>query len=246
MNIILPILIIAGITLLVMWQKRLWFFSNKKDGSGFRGGTIEERVLGITNRTRGARGTYFRIEDGANGSPKSLEAYERGMADCFRRAGCLGYTRQISHSDYIVAILKSIENDSQGMPAYRLPAGQYAGTEYDKGGYILVAGQLVFLGTPHGNVIAIPDHELEGQMEHGAAVAGYEVEHVLHGWNNAERFEETKTHGAGNGHPTIPECLGVKSVQRSADSVQIEAMFLEDYQGSAVDLATINLNARSQ
>lgn len=232
MDYLAPILIIGGLVIFILWQKKLWFFSNKTK-SGFAADTVEDRVLSITTKIRGPLGTNFWIESGAVGSLESLDAYERGMTDCFRRAGCIGYTRLLNHSDYIIAILKSTENDSQGFPCYRLPAGQYAGTEWDKGGYILVAGQMVFLGTPYGNIIAIPDHILPEHMEHAATVAGFEAEHPLHGYNNGEEFERTKTHGGGFGHPTIPPCPGESLA--SMNLIPVEKMFLADYTGRSAD-----------
>lgn len=170
-----------------------------------------KRVLEISADERNLRigplGTRFWVEDGATLPGAVINAIESGLTDAFERAGCVGYPRQRSHADHNVAILRSHENDSQGFPAYRLPAGPYTGTEFDKGGYILVAGEMVAAGNPYGNWIAIPEHT-SFQTEHARTIADYETEHVLLAWNDGDEFERTKIHGQGTGHPIIPSCPG--------------------------------------
>ncbi len=155
----------------------------------------------------GPRGTRILVEPGAEISPAIIDAIEDGLADAFRRAACRGYRHQLDHRDHNVAVLVSTENDSLGFPAYRLPCAQYCGTEYDKGGYILVAGEMISVGNPHGNWIAIPEHPAH-QSEHAKLISDFETEHPVLAWNHGEEFERTKTHSGGEGHPVIPDCPG--------------------------------------
>lgn len=169
------------------------------------------RVLEIAadpeNMRTGKLGTRFWVEPGAALTEAVMDAMERGLTNTFRRAGCVGYGRQLNHAEHNIAILRSLENDSQGYPAYRLPAGPYTGTEFDKGGYILVAGETVAVGNPYGNWIAIPEHR-PSQIGHAELIADFETEHVILAWNDGDEFERTKIHGQGTGHPIIPPCPG--------------------------------------
>ena len=94
------------------------------------------------------------------------------------------------------------EPDSDGNPCYRLPVGEYKDTEFDKGGYILVAGQVISVGQD-ANIIALPEHR--DRFAHLELVAGYEAEHVELAWFDGDEYERTKYHGSGVGHPIIPE-----------------------------------------
>ena len=177
------------------------------------------RVLTVAgdagNLRIGPLGTRFWIEPGARLPVEVMGAMEQGLTNAFERAGCVGYQRQRSHADYNIAILRSLENDSQGYPAYRLPAGPYTGTEFDKGGYILVAGEMASVGEPYGNWIAIPEHTTL-QLGHAETIADYEAEHILLAWNDGDEFERTKIHGQGTGHPAIPPCPGEYRVMQFA------------------------------
>lgn len=168
--------------------------------------SIEDRVFGITNKTTDISGMQVWLENGANVTGTDLTAIELGFNRTFEKARCRAYQRALSLSDYIVAIVKG-EPDSDGNPCYRIPAGVYAGTVYDKGGYILVAGQMLTVGEPYGNIIVIPEHNGQN-LDHLALVAEFEAEHVVLAYNDPDEFERTKVHGDGTGHPIIPNCPG--------------------------------------
>lgn len=168
--------------------------------------SIEKRVWAITRRDATPRGCILLLEDGVTASADAKIAIDVGLAKAFEKARCAGYTRTLNHADYQFALLKSTERTADGYPAYRLPVGQYIGTEFDKGGFVLVSGQMVFLGQPYGNVIAAAEHV--DSFDHLRNVAEFEAEHVILGWNDGEKFERTLTHGDGNGHPIIADCDG--------------------------------------
>lgn len=168
------------------------------------------QVFDITQKQDSARGVQIWVQKGAVYNSQDEAAIEAGLTRTFDNARCLlkpggqPYDRALNHADYIVAILKATDVDSRGNPSYRVPCNQYCGTEYDKGGYILVAGQVVAVGQPYGNIIALPDSNSNfAYMEDGAA---YEAEHIVFAWNDINRYEQTKTHGAGTGHPLMSGC----------------------------------------
>ena len=167
-------------------------------------GSTFERVAAIKDQVRSPRGVTVKFEKGVTVSADEMAAIDAGLQDTFDRSPCHGYLRALNHNEYTVAILNSQDRDSLGNPAYRLPCAQYCGTEYDKGGYILVAGEMVALGSPYGNIIALPDHN--DRYENERLAASFEAEHIVLGWNDGDKFEATKTHGQGQGHPIIENC----------------------------------------
>lgn len=202
-------LIFIGVLLLL---GSLGFRGCGKDSVTVRIKPVENQVWEIKLKSASPRGVQVWAQDGTTITAEDLDAIERGFEKTFIKSRCRGYKSQLHHSDYIVAILKAADTDSDGNPAYRLPAGPYAGTIYDKGGYILVAGQMVFVGQPYGNVIAIPDHSFN--FDHMARVAEYEAEHVILAWNDPDEFERTKIH-IGNSHPIIPNCPDTPVAEKS-------------------------------
>lgn len=176
----------------------LFLYLRKRKTSG-----IWDRVFAIKNKSN--RGFTLWLEDGC--AEPDAEAIKAGMTRTFVKSACRGYDRPFNFSDYIIAIVRS-EPSTDGTPCYRIPAGQYAGSEYDKGGYILVAGQCLTIGEPYGNIIVIPDHK--GQFtEHLSLVAEFECEHIVLANCDPDEYERTKTHGNGQGHPIIPNCDGL-------------------------------------
>ena len=184
------------IALIALGLVTFWLYWRKRKTSD-----IWKRVFAIKTKTRD--GCELWLEDGV--AHPDVQAIHRGMEYTFAKARCKGYTQALNISDYIVAIVKSVLSPS-GVPCYKIPAGVYAGTEWDMGVYILVAGQMLTVGQPYGNIIVIPDHK--GQMaESLETVVGYEVEHIVLCWNDGDEYERTKVH-IGSGHPIIPDCDG--------------------------------------
>lgn len=166
--------------------------------------SIQCRVASVSNRsTVTANGLNIWIEDGATVTPESVQAIEAGMTKAINKSICKGYGREggraLRLNDYTVAVLRATEFDSQGNPAYRWACGSYCGSEYDKGGYILVAGQMVAAGVPYGNIFAIP--ESRGKYDYTANGSEYELEHIILAWYDGALFEASKIHGGGIGHP---------------------------------------------
>lgn len=165
--------------------------------------STSERVQKLKPGFRTALGVEVRLESGATCDLQSQEAIEVGLTKAFAKARCAGYTRALLHSNYIFAVLKSYDLDSTGMPALREPDGDYDGTIYDKGDYILAAGRMYSAGDK-GNIIIVPEHTFG--YGHLQLTAEYEAEHVILAWNDGDEYERTKFHTEATSHPIIPEC----------------------------------------
>jgi len=162
---------------------------------------IIDRMWKITDIRTAPSGLTLMVEDGAGVNAQEIAAIEAGLTECFARARTHNYDRPLNLSDYKVAIIGDCERSPEaGIWSFRVDAGPYAGTEWDMGGYVLAAGQVLTIGTPHGNIIAIPEHQ-GTDLEELAQVAGYEAEHIILAHCDWPKFEATQVHGAGTGHP---------------------------------------------
>lgn len=134
-------------------------------------------------------------------SRQMMEAIDTGLTELFAVARKNGYSRNLRYSDYTIFIGKADRQaDSAGKysPDIAVGAAQYAGTVYDKGGYIYAAG-MVLSYRPSAFVIA--DH----QRDYGRVsdVVRFEGEHIILYFNDRARYEQTKDHSKGGGHPIL-------------------------------------------
>ncbi|MEO7674803.1 MAG: hypothetical protein ABIU09_12100 [Pyrinomonadaceae bacterium] len=130
-----------------------------------------------------------------------ISAIDQGLTDLFAVARRNRYNRRLSYSDYTVFIAKADRNkDTQGKysPDVAVGAGQYAGTDYDQGGYIYAAGMVVSFN-PAAFVIA--DHKKD--FNRVSDVVRYEGEHLVLYHNDRRRYNETADHSNGGGHPIL-------------------------------------------
>lgn len=192
MNIYITLSIIALIVFVV-----LYVVLRKK-----RRSSIEARVLAITDRRATASGMRVWVENGATVNALEITAIESGLARCFEKARLRGYDRPLNLSDYIVAIVGDCERSPESQIwSYKIPAtGDYKGSEWDLGGYMLIAGQVIAIGEPFGNIIALPEHQ-GTDLEQLAEVTMYEAEHIILCFSSPDEYEATRVHGAGRGHP---------------------------------------------
>ena len=105
-----------------------------------------ERISGdrFTVALRTPRGA--RIYAVSRPNAAMLNAIDRGLTDLFAAARRNGYSRLLNYSDYTVFIAKPDRQknaDGNYSPDLAVGAGQYAGTDYDKGGYIYAAGMVI-------------------------------------------------------------------------------------------------------
>jgi hypothetical protein len=194
--VILIVIGIAGAALFFLFTR---FLSDKKKRNVYA--DIERRVFEIDDKRVAATGLNIWVEDIAAVTADEIRAIEQGLLNCFEKAEKAGYTMPLSLKEYSVAIVGDcMRAPESGIWCYKLPAGAYAGTEWDLGGYILAAGQVVSTTPPHGNVIVLPDHK-GGDLEQLSTIAMYEAEHIILYHSDREKFEQTQTHGVGTGHP---------------------------------------------
>jgi len=134
-------------------------------------------------------------------SPETLHSIDQGFTDLFDVARRHGYQRRLSFRDYVVFIARADRTkDSAGQysPDIAVPAGQYAGSDYDKGGYIYAAG-MVLAYNPSAFVFA----EHERDFSRIANVVRYEGEHIVLYYNDRALYEKTADHSRGGSHPIL-------------------------------------------
>jgi hypothetical protein len=130
-----------------------------------------------------------------------VAAIDQGFTDLFAIARKNGYGKRLNYQDYSVFIARPDRLKSaagQYSPDIAIAAAQYAGTEYDKGGYIYAAGIVVALN-PCTFLIAEHTKDFNRVSE----VVRYEGEHLVLYHNDRRRYQETADHSKGGGHPIL-------------------------------------------
>ena len=134
-------------------------------------------------------------------STAMLAAIDKGLADLFAVARKNGYSRWLNYSNYTVFIARA-DRTKDGAGAYSpdiaVGAAQYAGSEYDQGGYIYAAGMVISFD-PGAFVIAEHSRDLNRVSD----VVRYEGEHIVLYHNDRRRFQQTADHSRGGGHPIL-------------------------------------------
>lgn len=150
----------------------------------------------MTRTSRGVR-VFARIAP----RPEVLRAIDDGFTELFQIARRHGYTRRLNYSDYTVFIGRADRmKDSQGnySPDVAVPAGQYAGSGYDQGGFIYAAGMVL---TFNPSAFLIAEHDRNWQRI--SNVVRYEGEHLIFYYNDRALFDKTADHSKGGGHPIL-------------------------------------------
>jgi hypothetical protein len=134
-------------------------------------------------------------------SDEMLNAIDKGLDDLFAIARKHNYRLRLNYSDYSIYIarpdrLKDINGNYS--PDIAITVGQYAGSIYDKGGYMYVAG-LVIANNPGAFLIGEHTKNLERVSE----VVRYEGEHIVLYHNDRKLYNETADHSQGGGHPIL-------------------------------------------
>jgi hypothetical protein len=130
-----------------------------------------------------------------------LSAIDRGFTELFAIAQKHGYHNRLSFGDYTVFIAKadrSTDSSGQYSPDIAVPAAQYAGSDYDQGGYIYAAG-MVLAFNPSAFIVAEHDRNLARVSN----VVRYEGEHLILYYNDRALYERTADHSRGGGHPIL-------------------------------------------
>jgi hypothetical protein len=165
-------------------------------------------LISTAERISGDRFTVFaRTPMGATvyavNRPNSqmLSTIDAGLTDLFAVARKNGYRRNLSYSDYTIFIakpdrLKDIEGKYS--PDIAVGAAQYAGSIYDKGGYIYAAGMVTSFA-PGAFLIAEHTKDLNRVRD----IVRFEGEHIVLYYNDRRRFLATQDHSRGGGHPIL-------------------------------------------
>jgi hypothetical protein len=171
-------------------------------------GSIDQRLVArarqitgdtfpISARTpRGAR-VFARVAP----QPAVLSALDNGLTELFNIASRHGYTARLDYSSYTIFIARADRTkDSTGAysPDIAVPAGQYAGSYYDQGGFVYAAG-MVMAFNPCAFIIA----EHERDLQRISNVVRYEGEHLILYHNDRALYEQTADHSRGGGHPIL-------------------------------------------
>jgi hypothetical protein len=130
-----------------------------------------------------------------------LQSIDQGLTDLFAVAKKNGYSKRLKYAEYTIFIAKADRTkngDGNYSPDIAVGAGQYAGSIYDKGGYIYAAGMVLTLN-PMAFVIA--EHTKE--YNRVSDVVRYEGEHLVLYHNDRKRYLETVDHSKGGGHPIL-------------------------------------------
>ena len=170
--------------------------------------SAQSRAVAEAQRITGDRFTISgRTPNGANiysvkrPSAAMLSAIDTGLANLFAVARKNGYSRNLTYSAYTVFIANADRNRNaagQYSPDIAVGAAQYAGTDYDQGGFIYAAGMVISF-SPMTFVIA----EHTKDFNRVSDVVRYEGEHLVLYYNDRRRYSETADHSKGGGHPIL-------------------------------------------
>ncbi len=132
---------------------------------------------------------------------KMLDAIDSGLTDLFIIAENHKFKSRIKHSDYNIFIAKAdrkIDSSKNYSPDIAVSAAQYAGSDYDQGGFIYAAG-MVLAYAPSAFIIA--EHEKDYQRV--SDVVRFEGEHIILYHNDRKLHYKTADHSKGGGHPIL-------------------------------------------
>ena len=130
-----------------------------------------------------------------------LAAVDRGLTDLFAVSRRNGYSRKLNYADYTIFIGRAdreLNSGGQYSPGIAVGAAQYAGTDYDQGGFIYAAGMVIGFN-PCTFVIA----EHNRSPKQAADIVRYEGEHLVLFHNDRNRYSQTADHSRGGGHPIL-------------------------------------------
>lgn len=134
-------------------------------------------------------------------SKKMLAAIDQGLQDLFDVAEKNNYRKRLNFSDYTIFITKAdrtADFNKNYSPDIAVTANQYAGSIYDKGGYVYAAG-IVVAYNPCAFMIAEHTKDFKRVSE----VVRYEGEHLVLYHNDRRRYSQTADHSKGGGHPIL-------------------------------------------
>lgn len=177
----------AAATLAFGQDRRLLAQAEKITGDRFTTQTITPRGARIVAVTRP--------------SALMLQAIDKGLADLFAVSRKNGYQRNLNYADYTIFIARPDRTrsaDGRYSPDFAIGSSQYAGSVYDQGGYIYVAG-MVLSNSPSAFIIA----EHQNDLSRVSDVVRFEGQHLVLFHNDRRRYSQTADHSRGGGHPIL-------------------------------------------
>ncbi|MGI9105400.1 MAG: hypothetical protein ACR2G4_04035 [Pyrinomonadaceae bacterium] len=169
---------------------------------------VDRRVVARAESYTGDRFSFFtvtprgaRVASVRRPRAEALRAIDEGLGELFTVARRHNYRARLNYGDYLVFIARA-DRTRDGAGAYSpdmaFDATYYAGSVYDRGGYIYAAG-MVSSYSPAALVVA--EHERDWQRM--ADVVRFEGEHLILYHNDRTRFQETADHTRGGAHPIL-------------------------------------------
>jgi hypothetical protein len=182
--------------------------TRRGDQAATRGDRIDPRATAQAEQYTGDRFVYFtETPRGAHVAAvrrppeEMLRAIDDGLAELFAVARRHGYRSRLDYSDYTIFVARADRTrDSAGAysPDIAVGAAQYAGSVYDKGGYVFAAGIVSSLDPC---AFAIAEHA--GDWQRVSNVVRYEGEHLVLYHNDRRLFQQTYDHSRGGSHPIL-------------------------------------------
>ena len=168
----------------------------------------DSRLFALAERYSGDRFQFealtprgVRVYSVGRPNPSAMRAIDDGLTELFAVARRRGYRQRLNYSDYTVFIGRADrQRDSAGAysPDIAVGAAQYAGSVYDKGGYVFAAGMVLSM---EPGAFLIAEHERDfGRI---ANVARYEGEHIVLYHNDRRLYQQTYDHSRGGSHPIL-------------------------------------------
>lgn len=136
-----------------------------------------------------------------NPSSQMIGAIDKGLTDLFAIAKKNKYKKRLKYSDYVIFIAnpdRQKNYDGNYSPDIAVAAKQYAGTIYDKGGYIYAAGMVIGY-----NPCAFIIGEHTKDFDRVSDVVRFEGEHIVLYHNDRKLYDETADHSKGGSHPIL-------------------------------------------
>lgn len=182
--------------------------SDPRTSNAGRISSVDPRLLAAAERYSGDTFTIetttprgVRVYAVNRPNAQTLNAIDAGLAELFAVAHRHGYNARTNFADYTVFIARADRTrDSAGAysPDVAIGAAQYAGSVYDKGGYVYAAGMVLSM-EPSAFLIAEHDRDF-GRISN---VARYEGEHIILYHNDRRLYAQTADHSRGGSHPIL-------------------------------------------
>lgn len=185
--IVLAIILSASASLALAQRSTLQQKAEAISGDNFPYATVTPRGVRVFAAKRPSRAMLIAIDS--------------GFADLFAIARRYGYKTKLRFSDYTVFIGRPDRiNSANGSysPDIAVPAAQYSGSAYDKGGYIYAAGIVI---SNAGCAFLMPEYTRD--FSAASQVVRFEGEHIVLFHNDRKKYYETADHSRGGGHPIL-------------------------------------------